>query len=294
MAGLAMETSKSEPSDRNQAQAKLNRDAYVDSNPYVESSVDRYAYVEVQLYLLLVASRTENSDGEISDEAFSVEEEDPYGSCCQQIPCKELLLTKLLKMKQQVTVDEAVISNDDVSFISRQQDGSAAVTLAESVDGSPMMTSAVMSSQSAVEQKQYQQLIREAQEMERRRLTLKSDVAQRKDESRRELQYTVVGRISCWNDEQKMKQISAGIDENNQLKHIQNQQLMSDTNCKRLGVHGSAVEEVNEPDVVVQLLTYQMLINRGESVVGMTNKTTQLLVQLSPAVLPSVVAPAPF
>ncbi|KZV42967.1 zeatin O-glucosyltransferase-like [Dorcoceras hygrometricum] len=36
-------------------------------------------------------------------------------------------------------------------------------------------------------------------------------------------------RISCWNDEQKMKQISAGADENNQLKHIQNQQLMSDT-----------------------------------------------------------------
>ncbi|KZV38407.1 hypothetical protein F511_22906 [Dorcoceras hygrometricum] len=33
----------------------------------------------------------------------------------------------------------------------------------------------------------------------------------------------------------------------------------------------SAVEEVNEPDVVVQLLTYQMLINRGESAVGTTN-----------------------
>ncbi|KZV57318.1 hypothetical protein F511_24544 [Dorcoceras hygrometricum] len=39
---------------------------------------------------------------------------------------------------------------DDVSNISRQQDGSAAVTSAESVDGSAMMTSAVMSSQSAV------------------------------------------------------------------------------------------------------------------------------------------------
>ncbi|KZV44326.1 hypothetical protein F511_18876 [Dorcoceras hygrometricum] len=63
MAGLEMETSKAEPADRNQAQAKLNRDAYVDSNPYVESSVDIHAYVEVQLYLLLVASRTENSDG---------------------------------------------------------------------------------------------------------------------------------------------------------------------------------------------------------------------------------------
>ncbi|KZV48400.1 Fanconi anemia group M protein [Dorcoceras hygrometricum] len=36
----------------------------------------------------------------------------------------------------------------------------------------------------------------------------------------------------------------------------------------------SAVEEVNEPDVVVQLLTYQMLINRGESAVGTTNGKT--------------------
>ncbi|KZV42891.1 hypothetical protein F511_44458 [Dorcoceras hygrometricum] len=72
MAGLAMETSNAEPADRNQAKAKLNRDAnvdnfpyvesYMDSNPYVESSVNRYAYVEVQLYLLLVASRTEKSD----------------------------------------------------------------------------------------------------------------------------------------------------------------------------------------------------------------------------------------
>ncbi|KZV37589.1 hypothetical protein F511_13860 [Dorcoceras hygrometricum] len=70
---------------------------------------------------------------------------------------------------------QAVISNYDVSNISRQQDGSAAVTSAESVDGSAMMMSEVMSSQSAVEQKQNQQLIREAQEMERRRLTLNSE-----------------------------------------------------------------------------------------------------------------------
>ncbi|KZV16663.1 hypothetical protein F511_43099 [Dorcoceras hygrometricum] len=34
MAGLAMETSKAEPAARNQAKAKLNRNAYVDSNPY--------------------------------------------------------------------------------------------------------------------------------------------------------------------------------------------------------------------------------------------------------------------
>ncbi|KZV47908.1 hypothetical protein F511_28756 [Dorcoceras hygrometricum] len=41
-----METSKAEPTDRNQAKAKLNIDAYVDSNAYVESSMDRLAYVE--------------------------------------------------------------------------------------------------------------------------------------------------------------------------------------------------------------------------------------------------------
>ncbi|KZV52935.1 hypothetical protein F511_33785 [Dorcoceras hygrometricum] len=40
--------------------------------------------------------------------------------------------------------------------------------------GSAMMTSAVMSSQSAVSYRQFQQLTREAQEMERRRLTLHS------------------------------------------------------------------------------------------------------------------------
>ncbi|KZV28000.1 hypothetical protein F511_30943 [Dorcoceras hygrometricum] len=76
MAGLAIETSKTEPADRNQENAKLNRDAYMDSfpyvesyvdnNPYMESSVNRYAYVEFQLYLLLVASRTEKSDEERS------------------------------------------------------------------------------------------------------------------------------------------------------------------------------------------------------------------------------------
>ncbi|KZV30516.1 pentatricopeptide repeat-containing protein chloroplastic-like [Dorcoceras hygrometricum] len=84
-----------------------------------------------------------------------------------------------------ISRQQAVISNDDVSNISRQQDGSAAVTSAESVDGSAMMMSAVMSSKSAVGQKQYQQLIREVQEMERRRLTLnsESDVARRKYET---------------------------------------------------------------------------------------------------------------
>ncbi|KZV32075.1 hypothetical protein F511_33504 [Dorcoceras hygrometricum] len=44
MAGLAIETSKVVPADRNQAKAKLNRDAYVDSFPYVESYVDINPY----------------------------------------------------------------------------------------------------------------------------------------------------------------------------------------------------------------------------------------------------------
>ncbi|KZT76867.1 hypothetical protein F511_46108 [Dorcoceras hygrometricum] len=46
MAGLAMEMSKAEPADRNQANAKLNRDAYVENFPYVESYVDNNPYEE--------------------------------------------------------------------------------------------------------------------------------------------------------------------------------------------------------------------------------------------------------
>ncbi|KZV43772.1 GATA transcription factor 2-like [Dorcoceras hygrometricum] len=46
MARLAMETSKAEPADRNQAKAKLNRVAYLDNFPYVKSYVDRNPYVE--------------------------------------------------------------------------------------------------------------------------------------------------------------------------------------------------------------------------------------------------------
>ncbi|KZV48543.1 pleiotropic drug resistance protein 4-like [Dorcoceras hygrometricum] len=45
MAGLEMETSKAEPADRNQAKAKLNRDAYVENFHYVESYVDNNPYV---------------------------------------------------------------------------------------------------------------------------------------------------------------------------------------------------------------------------------------------------------
>ncbi|KZV53547.1 hypothetical protein F511_41933 [Dorcoceras hygrometricum] len=46
--------------------------------------------------------------------------------------------------------------------------------------------------------------------------------------------------------------------------------------CKHVKNSGveSAVEEVNEPDVVVHLLIYQMFINRGESAVGTTNSKT--------------------
>ncbi|KZV43994.1 F-box/LRR-repeat protein 3 [Dorcoceras hygrometricum] len=95
-----------------------------------------------------------------------------------------------------ISRQQAVINNYDVSNISRQQDGSAAVTSTESIDGSAMMTSAVMSSQSAVEQKQYQQLTREAQGMERLRLTLnsESDVARRKDEFSSKMQVAVFQR----------------------------------------------------------------------------------------------------
>ncbi|KZV24439.1 hypothetical protein F511_20420 [Dorcoceras hygrometricum] len=61
-------------------------------------------------------------------------------------------------------LEEVVISNYDVSFISRQQ---AAISnydvsnISRQLDGSAMITSAVMSSQSAVEQKQYQQAVKD-------------------------------------------------------------------------------------------------------------------------------------
>ncbi|KZV21950.1 hypothetical protein F511_09823 [Dorcoceras hygrometricum] len=53
-----------------------------------------------------------------------------------------------------ISRQQAVISNYDVSNISRQLNGSVMMT-------SAVMTSAVMSSQSAVEQKQYQQVVKD-------------------------------------------------------------------------------------------------------------------------------------
>ncbi|KZV16423.1 hypothetical protein F511_31756 [Dorcoceras hygrometricum] len=52
----------------------------------------------------------------------------------------------------------------------------------------------------------------------------------------------------------------------NQTLHEEKMKLLVRKDVNNSGVE-SAVEEVNEPDVVVQLLTYQMLINRGESAV---------------------------
>ncbi|KZV51435.1 hypothetical protein F511_20815 [Dorcoceras hygrometricum] len=88
------------------------------------------------------------------------------------------------------------------------------MTSAESVDGSAVMTSAVMSSQSAVEKKRYQQLIREAQQMERRRLNLNSeqDVAQRINRSnvalRRSCYQTLITRGAA--DQIRSSVLSAG------------------------------------------------------------------------------------
>ncbi|KZV46058.1 phototropin-2-like [Dorcoceras hygrometricum] len=61
-------------------------------------------------------------------------------------------------------LEEVVIRNYDVSFISIQQDVISnydVSNISRQLDGSAMMTSAVMSSQSAVEQKQYQQAVKD-------------------------------------------------------------------------------------------------------------------------------------
>ncbi|KZV40088.1 hypothetical protein F511_42948 [Dorcoceras hygrometricum] len=61
-------------------------------------------------------------------------------------------------------LEDVVISNYDVSFISRQQ---AVISkydvsnISRQLDGSAMMTSTVMPSQSVVEQKQYQQAVKD-------------------------------------------------------------------------------------------------------------------------------------
>ncbi|KZV30335.1 glucomannan 4-beta-mannosyltransferase 9-like [Dorcoceras hygrometricum] len=74
-------------------------------------------------------------------------------------------------------LEKAVISKDDVSIsIGGIWDQIQRREVADE-DRTVMMTSAVMSSQSAVEQKQFQQLTREAQEMKRRRLTLKQCIS---------------------------------------------------------------------------------------------------------------------
>ncbi|KZV50351.1 SET domain protein [Dorcoceras hygrometricum] len=136
MAELAMETSKVEPADRDQAKSKLNRVAYVDSFPYVESYVDSNPYVE------------------------------------------------------------------------------------SSVDSDAYVESSI--------------------------------------------------QAHCFSSEEKMRSAKEKI---NQTLHEEKMKQLVRKDVNNSGVE-SAVEEVNEPDVVVQLLTYQMLINRGESAVGTTNSKT--------------------
>ncbi|KZT75769.1 hypothetical protein F511_47206 [Dorcoceras hygrometricum] len=70
-------------------------------------------------------------------------------------------------------LEEAMSSKDDISSKLQDFQQIQRREVADE-DRTVMMTSAVMSSQSAVEQKQFQQLTREAQEMEQRRLTLHS------------------------------------------------------------------------------------------------------------------------
>ncbi|KZV25221.1 hypothetical protein F511_34278 [Dorcoceras hygrometricum] len=195
MDGLAMETSKAEPADRNQARAKLNRDAYVDSfhylesyvdsNPYVESSMDRFAYVGVQL-------------------------------CCKQ--------------KSRPAVDTT--------------DGSAGVAGpagAQRTISWKQMRAVSWKQMNAVSCKQ---------------MSTRSDA---KEESE--------------SDVEQLIQMSSAKEKINQTLHEEKMKQLVRKDVNNSGLE-SAVEEVNEPGLVVQLLTYQMLINRGESAVGTTNSKT--------------------
>ncbi|KZV53695.1 GDSL esterase/lipase [Dorcoceras hygrometricum] len=68
-----METSKAEPAYRNQAKAKLNRDAYMDSFPYVESYMDRYAYVESSCTHCFSKSAVGTTNSKTADETYKEE-----------------------------------------------------------------------------------------------------------------------------------------------------------------------------------------------------------------------------
>ncbi|KZV20629.1 hypothetical protein F511_22043 [Dorcoceras hygrometricum] len=120
----------------------------MDKFAYVEPSVDRYAYVE-QLYLLLVVSRKEKL--EKMDSAVEVFRNDDVitisnvNSNMQQYSA--MMVSALLLKESRISNHDVFISivkkscNYDVSNISRQLNGSA------------MMTSAVMSSKSAVDKR---------------------------------------------------------------------------------------------------------------------------------------------
>ncbi|KZV39032.1 hypothetical protein F511_07979 [Dorcoceras hygrometricum] len=71
-------------------------------------------------------------------------------------------------------------------------------------------------------------------------------------------------------DVEQLIQMSSTKEKINQTFHEEKMKQLVRKDVNNSGVE-SAVEEVNEPDAVVQLLTYHMLINRGESAVGTTN-----------------------
>ncbi|KZV45794.1 hypothetical protein F511_33889 [Dorcoceras hygrometricum] len=101
MAGLAMETSKAEPADRNQAKAKLNKDAYVDSFTYVESHVDNNPYLESSVIRFAYVDSNPYVESNVNRHAYV---ESSFTHCCWYNEEKTYQL--LFKVKKKRTADE--------------------------------------------------------------------------------------------------------------------------------------------------------------------------------------------
>ncbi|KZV35351.1 hypothetical protein F511_38819 [Dorcoceras hygrometricum] len=194
-----METSKAEPVDRNQEKAKLNRDAYVDSFPYVESYVDSNPYVE--------RPDDRSAKQKMQSAVASIHQLQAISYC---------------KQKSRPAVDTT--------------DGSAGVA-------------GPAGAQRTISWKQMRAV-------SCKQMSTRSDA---KEESE--------------SDVEQLIQIRSAKEKINQTLHEEKMKQLVRKDVNNSGVE-SAVEEVNEPDVVVQLLTYQMFINIGESAVGTTNSKT--------------------
>ncbi|KZV40791.1 DNA polymerase zeta catalytic subunit [Dorcoceras hygrometricum] len=238
MAGLAMETSKAEPPDRNQAKAKLNRDSYVDSFPYVESYVDNNPYVESSMDRFAYKSRP------------AVDTTDGSAGVAGQAGAQRTISWKQMRAvswKQMRAVSSLLVQPDEgVSDLVVDRIGD---NLPQSTEKSWILVIPVGARHKC---QQAGGRIR----IPNKQMSTRSDA---KEESE--------------SDVEQLIQMRSAKEKINQTFHEENMKQLVRKDVNNSGVE-SAVEEVNEPDVVVQLLTYQMLINRGESAVGTTNSKT--------------------